>query len=502
LNIQDIQFNGLIIHNTIFSKSKEKAIGIDISIRTIPEKIDRGYVTFRSLFKINKHIIYYTKEMAEKNDVDTVSICLEGAILDNRWLAIACIGRGAFATVWLVRDISTPEKSDKNKGRQVHPNMKKNNVKEINMNHRYYVLKVFASDEGSTFKHELKLMNLFQVSDCVGNVKVLDSFKHKLDGETHGVLVLPLCRGSILSACKGKGCNMTIMRSILKQTFNSIIAIHETGYSHGDIKPENILAEGISPKVAKLINSVEKRIDFTNFVGNPKRYEELSRIFTKQVLEKLDRSKFDIEGVEFDIDENVNVVVSDFGTCRKYDSGISVEKTVYYCGPEGLLDVEIPDNRKTDIWNIACTAYELATGDILFDWFAENADDAVQLQSTITSIIKTVGQDAAMVEMMRNSKVFCDPPENSKLSSMQISPIFTADGMVKGALKLKPMPLMTKMAISLEKPIDNDVEIGNFIDLLYAMLETDPAKRPDLKELIYHPFFTEIPQKMPQKIES
>lgn len=437
--------------------------------------------------------------MTDRNDEDTISISLEGEILDNRWLAITCIGRGAFATVWLVRDIYTPEtvqvdrvKGSSNRGRQVQPNMKKK-AKEIDISSRYYALKVFASDEESTYKHELKLMNMFQKTNCTGSVKVLDSFIHQLDGELHGVIVMPLCRGSVLSAVQEKGFNMTIIRNILQQTFKTISAIHETGYSHGDIKPENILAEGISPKVGKLINSVEKRFDFTNFSGNPKRYAELTRIFTKQVLEKIDKAKFNVEGSTFDIDENVTVLVSDFGTCRKYNSGINCEKTVYYCATEGVLEVEIPDNRKTDIWNIACTAWELATGDILFDWEIKDEDDTLQIQSTIKLIVATLGQNSDMVEMMRRSTVFSDPPKHSGIASMQINPIFTAEGQIKGCKKHKPRLLMTLMATALQRSIENDNEIGNFLDLMYKMLHYDPTKRPDLKELINHAFFTEIP---------
>jgi serine/threonine protein kinase len=74
---------------------------------------------------------------------------------------------------------------------------------------------------------------------------------------------------------------------------------------------------------------------------------------------------------------------------------------------------------------------------------------------------------------------------------MACNPILTAEGYLKGVMRLKPRPLTNMFATSMQRSIDGNEDIGYFIDLMYTMLEYDPSKRPDIKELLKHPFFIE-----------
>jgi serine/threonine protein kinase len=288
------------------------------------------------------------------------------------------------------------------------------------------------------------------------------------------------------------GCDIRIARQILRQVFETIAAMHDTGYAHGDIKPENILAEGINPKVRKLIDSVEKRIKFENFTGKAGKFAELSRTFERDVLNKVDSKRFDVENAQFDVDEDVLVHVSDFGTCKVSTAGISEENTVYYSGVEGLLGIEISDNRATDVWAMACTAWEIVTGEILFNWEDADDDDELQPQSTLEMIMRTLGgKDTALLDMLRRTTIYNTPPRGSGVTNMVSNPILTAEGLLKGVLKLKPRPLLTLMATTLKRSIIEEHDMVLFIDMMYAMLEYDPSKRPTARQILNHPFFTE-----------
>lgn len=452
---------------------------------------------FSSRFKNTKLLVITHPNMSL--DEPACSIALDGEILNDRWLSISCIGRGTFATIWLGRDLDAAvSKSSKHKSHKNHNKRAQEKAKNKSPDmSRYYAIKVFSSDEEDTYRHELKLMRLFEKENCPGSMTIIENFTHKLDGEVHGVIVMPLCRGSVLSSIPETGCDINIARQILRQVFEAISAIHDTGFAHGDLKPENILVEGINPKVLKLISSIEKRMNdrkmpFDNYTGKPHKFSELSKRFTREILENISENKLKVEDAKFDVDEDVTIRVSDFGTCAVSTSGIPDEKTVYYSGVEGLLDIAIPDNRKTDVWALACTAWEIVTGSILFDWRDIDEDEDLQPQSTLQLIMRTLGaRDPALLELMRQSTLYDTPPRGSIITSMACNPILTAEGYLKGVTRLKPRPLTNMFATSMQRSIDGNEDIGYFIDLMYTMLEYDPSKRPDIKQLLKHPFFIE-----------
>lgn len=436
------------------------------------------------------------------DDEPTCSIALDGHILNDRWLAVSCIGRGTFATIWLGRDISTTASKTTNLN-NTHKNSRREKEKLKNKSpdmSRYYAIKVFSSDEDDTYRHELKLMRIFTKENCPGNMNVIENFSHKLDGEVHGVIVMPLCRGSILSSIPTTGCDIIITRKIMRQVFESIAAIHDTGYAHGDIKPENILVDGINPKVNTLIHSIEKRMSdrgmpFDSFTGKPHKFSELSKRFQIEILDRLSTKKLDVEGAKFDLEDNDTIRVSDFGTCALSTSGVPDQKTVYYSGVEGLLDIAIPDNRKTDIWALACTSWEILTGTILFDWAEIDDDDENENQSTLQLIMRTLGaREPVLLDMLRKSTAYDTPPRRSRISSMTINPILSAELYLKNVEYLKPRTIRNMLASNMRRSIDDDNDILEFIDLMHTMLEYDPSKRPTVKQLLNHPFFDNTAQ--------
>uniref|UniRef100_A0A8C6R652 non-specific serine/threonine protein kinase n=1 Tax=Nannospalax galili TaxID=1026970 RepID=A0A8C6R652_NANGA len=124
-------------------------------------------------------------------------------------------------------------------------------------------------------------------------------------------------------------------------------------------------------------------------------------------------------------------------------------------------------NTPADIWSTACMAFELATGDYLFE--PHSGEDYTRDEDHIALIIELLGKvPRKLIVAGKYSKEF-----------------FTKKGDLKHISKLKPWGLFE---VLVEKYEWSQEEAAGFTDFLLPMLELIPEKRATASECLRHPW--------------
>lgn len=124
-------------------------------------------------------------------------------------------------------------------------------------------------------------------------------------------------------------------------------------------------------------------------------------------------------------------------------------------------------NTPADIWSTACMAFELATGDYLFE--PHSGEDYTRDEDHIALIIELLGKvPRKLIVAGKYSKEF-----------------FTKKGDLKHITKLKPWGLLEVLVEKYEWPQE---EAAGFTDFLLPMLELIPEKRATAAECLRHPW--------------
>jgi serine/threonine protein kinase len=412
-------------------------------------------------------------------------ISLGQEILNDRWLSIELLGRGTFANVFLVYDLAPKQVYEKRMMtipqqvkqdlRGVQHSTKKPQAVDVG---RFYALKCFEPTEvaAEAFENEERLMRQFSGFEQHGHIPLVDSFREMINRVEHCMIVMPLCMGSILTPIENKGTDIATARQILQQVFTAAMIIHENGMAHGDVKPENILVDGVTTGVLRLAGAIDKRIDLSSYVGRPRQHHELLRKF-RGIMSNISADKQQIENIPFDMPVGVRVRLADFGTCVPAAHGYNSKNTIYYSGLEGVFGVTVPDNRQTDIVALAATAWEIVTGNILFNWSLESKNAERQTNSMLKRYIKTLGYNDKTIELIRESRFY----DNELMVC----------GIPKGLQTFDHKPLMDRMSKHLGRNVEESLDHVAFVHMIYCMLEFDPKARPNLRMVCNHPFFTE-----------
>lgn len=120
-----------------------------------------------------------------------------------------------------------------------------------------------------------------------------------------------------------------------------------------------------------------------------------------------------------------------------------------------------------DIWSTACMAFELATGDYLFE--PRSGEDYSRDEDHIALIIELLGA----------------VPRKLILTGKYSKDFFTKKGDLKHITKLKPWGLLEVLVDKYEWPRE---EAESFSDFLLPMLELIPEKRATAAECLRHPW--------------
>jgi len=123
-----------------------------------------------------------------------------------------------------------------------------------------------------------------------------------------------------------------------------------------------------------------------------------------------------------------------------------------------------------DIWSTACMAFELATGDYLFE--PHSGEDYSRDEDHLAHIIELAGHI----------------PRNIAMSGKYSKEYFRKTGELRHITKLKPWPLYDVLT---EKYEWDPAQAKAFSDWLVPMLAFDPAERATAMECINHPFLAD-----------
>lgn len=346
-----------------------------------------------------------------------------GLILNGNYVLIEKIGYGTFSGVWLAYKIDDSTGKHFYAIKVQHPEDYQDGFKEakyletikkLNCPNLIYMYESFTFNPPK--KQDDKSKKEFHPSVCmvfdllVGSVyQMIKKGKSSLSGLQPSAsgqgckASLNLFEGqpSLSGSSKDNpkttyedGLSEKIVAKIISQTANALNVIKDKLQAcHTDIKPENILIKGTDKRLkifmekfleenfCKKLKIMSDKIilDFKLNLSNKKhklRFAKIKREVAKKIIISINNNintyiekthKISKDSKIFDIDENIQVVLADFGTIKpfckiKYDDDI---QTRYYRAPEVILMCNY--DYKADVWSLACTAYELLTGSLLFD---------------------------------------------------------------------------------------------------------------------------------------
>lgn len=292
-----------------------------------------------------------------------------GIMLNKDYVVLKKIGCGAFASVWLCYNMKLKE---------------------------YCAIKIQDVLDKDEIDYELLISNKLKRNKYVNRILANFNYTNGQSNTEYVCIVYNLYAGSVYDIIrKGKYANglpLTTVIRILYQTLLAINDIHKNGYVHTDIKPENVLVYGKSKKIEEYI----KKLNMTNINNRIITYKNKNKCSQKKAVESIigdiisllntecssssdnsrtyefslsereENNRLDTE--EYISDEyikNIKVCLSDFGLCReKTELNYNIQ-TRYYRAPEIILKSGC--NELVDIWSLGCMAYEIITGNILFN---------------------------------------------------------------------------------------------------------------------------------------
>lgn len=362
------------------------------------------------------------------------------AFKKGRYIVLQKLGWGHFSTVWLCFDA----------------------VKE-----RHCAIKVQKSDPhyAEAAKDEIRILRTLkrkkgEFKDNV--VALLDYFEHRGPNGRHYCLAFEVLSKSLLSLMKRfnhKGIPLRMIRIIVRQILESLEYIHDScEIIHTDLKPENVL----------FIHCDEEKEYLTNVARNAA--EEIERLLHRGGSDDSEPVPVSLSSVvETNPDlafasEQVKLV--DFGnacwTTRHFTEDI---QTRQYRAPEVILGCGY--DTKADMWSLACLAFELVTGDFLFD--PHNGDGYDRDEDHLALMLELLGPI----------------PQEMRLRGKHTHDYFNENGEL---LHISNLNFWCLLDVLREKYkfSTRDSELLN--SFLMPMLQYDPADRASAREQLHHPF--------------
>ncbi|XP_060962636.1 uncharacterized protein LOC115702599 isoform X1 [Cannabis sativa] len=420
----------------------------------------------------------------------------------GRYVAQRKLGWGQFSTVWLAYDTTSSS---------------------------YVALKIqkSAAQFAQAALHEIELLSAIAKGDpsnskCI--VRLIDHFKHAGPNGQHLCMVLEFLGDSLLRLIKYnryKGMELNKVREICRCILIGLDYLHrELGIIHSDLKPENILLfNTIDPSKDPIRSGHSPIIEKPE--GNPnggvtmniieKKLKRRARRAVAKISERrasmggqAPKSEKTMDGID------VRCKVVDFGNACWADKQFMDEiQTRQYRAPEVILQSGY--SFSVDMWSFACTAFELATGDMLFapkdgQGFSEDEDHLALMMELLGKIPRKVFFPSLCCCYYFHSVigdyhlkwsgwlceyvyiiVWCITCLHLQVAigGARSKDLFDRHGDLKRIRRLKYWSL-DKLLI--EKYRFSESEAREFAEFLCPVLDFAPEKRPSAQQCLQHPW--------------
>ncbi|XP_013815778.2 SRSF protein kinase 3-like [Apteryx mantelli] len=353
----------------------------------------------------------------------------EGDVFNMRYQALRKLGCGAFATVWLCHDTR----------RKKHVAVKVPRSGES--------FAEAAQDEVAL----LRCVSSMKKKDRAGEniVCLLDDFKMMGENGFHMCLVFealgPSLR-SLMGNYAAQGLPLPFVKKSLQQVLAGLHFLHKRcRIIHTDIKPENILL----------------------YVG-----DKTLQKFLSDIVDSSQRTDLGLKGPGGDLGNrlehsdlmSIEVKIADLGSaCWTYKPFSKEIQTQPYRALEVLLGLDY--GTPADIWSTGCLAFEMATGECLFDprpgkYFSRDDDH-------VARIIELLGRI---------------PPQIA-LSWKKSTKFFSRPGALLRISRLQPRSLC---GVLVERHNWTRAGVAPFVSFLLPTLEYAPEKRATAAQCLQH----------------
>ncbi|KAJ4837930.1 hypothetical protein Tsubulata_022523 [Turnera subulata] len=376
----------------------------------------------------------------------------------GRYIAQRKLGWGQFSTVWLAYDTQSSN---------------------------YVALKIqkSAAQFAQAAIHEIEVLSAIAEGDPSNSkyvVRLIEHFKHSGPNGQHQCMVLEHLGDSLLRLIKHnryKGLELNKVREICKCTLTGLNYLHkELKIIHTDLKPENILLlTSIDPAKDPVRSGqkpiLEKPEGSLNGGSTMNIIEKRLKRRAKRAVAKISGRRGSMEGgpqksVKSLDGIDVRCKVVDFGNACWADKQFAEEiQTRQYRAPEIILRAGY--SFSADMWSFACTAFELATGDMLFapkdgQGYSEDEDHL-----------------ALMMELLGKM------PKKIAIGGARSKDYFDRHGDLKRIRRLKYWPL-DRLLVDKYKFSDSDAQ--EFSEFLCPLFDFTPEKRPSAEQCLQHPW--------------
>ncbi|KAM5547003.1 hypothetical protein ABKV19_001495 [Rosa sericea] len=279
-----------------------------------------------------------------------------------------------------------------------------------------------------------------------------------------------------------KGLKLNNVREICKCILMGLDYLHrELGIIHTDLKPENILLfntidptkDPVRSKFTPILERPEGNLNggVTMSLIEKKLKRRARRAVAKISLRResmgggeAPKSERNMDGVD------VRCKVVDFGNACWADKQLAEEiQTRQYRAPEVILRSGY--TYSVDMWSFACTAFELATGDMLFapkmgQGFSEDEDHL-----------------ALMMEVLGKM------PRKVAIGGARSKDYFDRHGDLKRIRRLKFWPLHKLL---IDRYNFSETDAREFAEFLCPIFDFAPEKRPTAQQCLQHPWLNSI----------
>eukprot|EP00754_Rhynchopus_humris_P048922 Rhum_TRINITY_DN8070_c0_g1::Rhum_TRINITY_DN8070_c0_g1_i1::g.26049::m.26049 len=264
-----------------------------------------------------------------------------GDTVGNKYLLEAKLGHGQYSTVWLASDSSQDTPCPRKVALKIG---KSGDAYQNACEMEAKLHRAVNAKRGSTGDKVL-------AGYCSRLLQMYDCFIEARPTGAHVVLVFNLCGPNLLVFIQNhgyRGVPLPVCATVVRQVLEALVVLASLDMVHGDVKPENVVLEVLSPDVLSCVNPSATQDEL---LAN-------DRVLHGQWSEVPGRR----------LEECYRVCLCDLGSCRPSGQPQTTAplQTREYRSPEAVTGKGAL-TCAADLWSVGCLLFELVTGAFLFD---------------------------------------------------------------------------------------------------------------------------------------